>query len=287
MQTPTAADCGHPGDLVQHYKGGLYRIEGLATLEASAEPAIVYRPLADPSGARWVRPLAVFQQTVMGLDGRERPRFCPIVQHDAQALRAATDAAGLPPAMVDAVLSRYRETGRFYHAAWHPQDLFARAAAAGLALSRAQTLALLFHDAVYVPGAPPGTNEGLSALLLRQATHLAAGIPPDDVALACTIVEDTAAHRPSVAQSDAVIALDLATLADEPIRFEVWTEMVWLEYRHLFATDPDPRRAFLQRRVRVLGTLGEALAARGPAMPSGFHDRFGVNLARLARQFGD
>jgi predicted metal-dependent HD superfamily phosphohydrolase len=280
----TSPSPGRPGDLAQHYKGALYRIESFATLEADGGPAVVYRPLADPQGPAWVRPLAAFHGSVVDLDGAARPRFAVLPMRDARALRDATDAAGLPQPMVDGVLARYREAGRYYHAAWHPEDLFARASEAGLGLSRAQTLALLFHDAVYVPGAPAGTNESLSAMLLKQAAHAVGGLDADDVALACTIVNDTATHRPSVAASEPVVALDLATLADDPIRFDAWTELVWLEYRHLFAGEPDPKGAFMRRRVRVLAALRASTA--GAAMLPGFHEGFAANLERLARRVG-
>jgi predicted metal-dependent HD superfamily phosphohydrolase len=280
--TPDPAPPGRPGDLAQHYKGGLYRIESFATLEADGSPAVVYRPLADPAQAAWVRALSVFDETVEGLDGEARPRFAVLPLPDGHALRTAASAAGLPAPMVEGALARYREAGRHYHALWHPQDLFARAAADGLALSRAQTLALLFHDAVHVPGAPAGTNEALSAMLLEQAAHAAPWIGADEIALACTIVRDTATHRASVPEAEPVVALDLATLADAPIRFDAWTEMVWLEYRHLFAGEPDPKAAFLRRRMRVLGALLEAVADR-PMRPA-FHARAAANLERLARR---
>jgi len=283
-QPPATGRTVRPGDLAQHYKGGLYRIEGVATLEATGEPAVIYRPLADPARAAWVRAQSVFHETVQGLDGLARPRFAVLRLHDGQPLRAAAAAAGLPDPMVDGALARYAEAGRHYHATWHPQDLFGRAAQDGRALSRAQVLALLFHDAVYVPGAPAGTNEALSAMTMRQAAHGVERIAPDELALACAIVHDTASHRASGPESSAVIALDLATLADDDVRFDAWTELVWLEYRHLFTAEPDPKAAFMRRRVGVLGALLQACADQ--PMPPGFHDRFAANLERLARRIG-
>ena len=161
-------------------------------------------------------------------------------------------------------------------------DVFARAAARGLALDRAQVLALLFHDAVHVAGAEAGVNESLSSLVLRQAAHGRDELPADDVDRACAMIRDTADHTPRSAGSEAVIALDLATLGDTPARFDAWTGLVWLEYRHLFAADPEPERAFLQRRLRVLDAL--QAATRGMTMPDGWHAAFRANLERLARR---
>ncbi|RPH41877.1 MAG: DUF1653 domain-containing protein [Burkholderiales bacterium] len=270
-----------PGTLAQHWKGGLYRVEALAVRESDGATDVVYRPLADPARRAWTRPLASFVEPVTGLDGERRPRFVPIPLPDDRALRATAAAAGIEADLVDATLARYAEPQRHYHASWHVHDVFARAAARGLVLGRAQILALLFHDAVYVAGAEPGSNEALSALLLRQAAHGRA-LPADEVDRACEMIRDTAGHRPGSRESETVIALDLATLADAPARFDAWTELVWLEYRHLFSAQPEPRRAFLERRLRVLGALREV--TRSQSMPDGFDAAFASNLERLARR---
>jgi len=282
MHPLTAADLV-PGTLVQHWKGGLYRIEALAVREADGQADVVYRPLADPARRAWTRPLHAFVETVSTLDGDSRPRFVPVPLPDDGALRAAAATAGIGADLVDATLARYAEPQRHYHASWHVHDVFARAAARGLALTRAQVLALLFHDAVYVAGADAGSNEALSALLLRQAAHGRADLPGDEVEHACAMIRDTAGHQPGSAESEVVIALDLATLGDPPVRFDTWTELVWLEYRHLFAGEADPRRAFIERRVRVLGALLQA--RRGQSVHEATFDAaFAANVARLARR---
>jgi predicted metal-dependent HD superfamily phosphohydrolase len=271
-----------PGSLVQHWKGGLYRIDAIAVREADGAADVVYRPLADPSGRAWTRPLSGFVETVEGLDGDARPRFVPIALPDDARLRAAATGSGVPDDVVDATLARYREPQRHYHATWHVHDVFARAGAHGLALDRAQVLALLFHDAVYIAGAAAGVNEALSALLLRQAAAGREALPAPDVERACAMVEDTASHRARDAAGATVVALDLATLGDEAARFDAWTELVWLEYRHLFSAEPDPRGAFMRRRVRVLAALLEA--TRDATLLPGCRERFAENLERLARR---
>lgn len=284
----TAAADLAPGTLVQHWKGGLYRVEALAVREADLAADVVYRPLADPQRRAWTRPLASFVEPVAGLDGETRPRFVPVPLPDDRALRAACAALRLPSPLVDQALARYAEPQRHYHASWHVHDVFARAAARGLALSRAQALALLWHDAVYVAGAAAGSNEALSALLLRQCAASVDGPDApsaDELEAACAMIADTAGHRASSAASAEVIALDLATLADASPRFEVWTELVWLEYRHLFAAEADPKAAFLARRLRVLQGLLEGV--RDAGMPEGFVAAYAANVARLARRIGD
>ena len=224
--------------------------------------------------------MAGFVESVTGLDGDTRPRFVALPLPDDRALRDAAARVGLREDVVDATLARYHEPHRHYHAAWHVHDVFARAARDGIALSRAQVLALLFHDAVYVAGAAAGVNEALSVLLLRQAAHGCDALPAADVALAGAMIADTAGHRPTVDGSLQVIALDLATLADDPVPFDAWTELVWLEYRHLFDGEADPKAAFMQRRVRVLAGLLES--SRDLALAPGLDARFEANVARLA-----
>lgn len=57
----------------RHYKGGLYELIGVATHSESGERLVVYRPLYGEGGL-WVRPLAMFLDTVER-DGERRPRF--------------------------------------------------------------------------------------------------------------------------------------------------------------------------------------------------------------------
>lgn len=57
----------------RHYKGGEYRVVGTARHSETDELLVVYRCLYD-SNSLWVRPLAMFMETVL-VDGREQPRF--------------------------------------------------------------------------------------------------------------------------------------------------------------------------------------------------------------------
>lgn len=58
----------------RHYKGGLYELVSMATLEADLSPVVVYRA-AD--GSVWVRPATVFFEAVI-VDGKAVPRFAPV-----------------------------------------------------------------------------------------------------------------------------------------------------------------------------------------------------------------
>jgi len=57
----------------RHFKGGEYQVQGVARHSETGELLVVYTPLYG-AGGLWVRPLSMFEQTVMR-DGQELPRF--------------------------------------------------------------------------------------------------------------------------------------------------------------------------------------------------------------------
>ncbi len=60
----------------RHFKGGLYEVIGVARHSETEEELVVYRALYGERGL-WVRPLAMFQETV-DIDGHAVPRFAPL-----------------------------------------------------------------------------------------------------------------------------------------------------------------------------------------------------------------
>ena len=60
----------------RHFKGGEYEVLGVATHSETQERYVVYRPLDRDSGL-WVRPLAMFVETVTH-NGAEVLRFTRI-----------------------------------------------------------------------------------------------------------------------------------------------------------------------------------------------------------------
>ncbi len=58
----------------RHYKGGEYRVIGLARHSETLEPVVVYQALYGERGL-WVRPQAMFVETIVH-QGRTEPRFC-------------------------------------------------------------------------------------------------------------------------------------------------------------------------------------------------------------------
>jgi hypothetical protein len=59
----------------RHYKGNLYEVLGIARHSETDDQLVVYRALYGDAGL-WVRPLAMFQETVI-VDGRDVSRFTP------------------------------------------------------------------------------------------------------------------------------------------------------------------------------------------------------------------
>lgn len=57
----------------RHFKSGEYRVIGVARHSETDEKLVVYSPLYGEGGL-WVRPLAMFEETVVH-EGRERARF--------------------------------------------------------------------------------------------------------------------------------------------------------------------------------------------------------------------
>ena len=62
-----------PQGIYRHYKGSLYQVLHTAQHSETEESLVVYRCLYGEYGV-WVRPLAMFSETVM-TDDKEVPRF--------------------------------------------------------------------------------------------------------------------------------------------------------------------------------------------------------------------
>ncbi|MGO3177008.1 DUF1653 domain-containing protein [Psychrobacter sp.] len=62
-----------PQGIYRHYKGSLYQVLHTAQHSETEELLVVYRCLYGEYGV-WVRPLAMFSETVVR-DGKEIPRF--------------------------------------------------------------------------------------------------------------------------------------------------------------------------------------------------------------------
>ena len=161
-----------------------------------------------------------------------------------ETINTIRELTGLSSEMLDRVIARYLEPERHYHGLEHIRRMFRTAAARHLTPSRAQALAILYHDAVYVPGSTDGQNEKLSALLLRQHVH-GSRVPVEITEEAVTIIHDTINHTASIDSSRLVLDLDLSGLGAPWEQFQADSEAVFQEVQHLVrdAQDYYERRA--------------------------------------------
>ncbi len=61
----------------EHFKGKRYEVVGVARHSETLEPMVIYKALykaAFPEGSLWVRPLAMFKETVL-VGSEQVPRF--------------------------------------------------------------------------------------------------------------------------------------------------------------------------------------------------------------------
>lgn len=156
-------------------------------------------------------------------------------------------AAGFSSMRIEQVLTCYDEPQRHYHRRRHLREMLDLSEELALPLSSAQALALLYHDAVYVPGAAQGSNEMLSAQLLRVQ---AAGLAPALVEMACSIIADTSEHLARSEPARLVVDLDLIRLGGPTERFDFFSRQVFAEQRALFGVNDDDTawQRFQQRR---------------------------------------
>jgi predicted metal-dependent HD superfamily phosphohydrolase len=136
-------------------------------------------------------------------------------------------------ALAHAARLHYDQPHRGYHDAGHLDELIALAREHTPDLDEAEQLALLFHDAVYVPGAPRGDNERLSALLMR-ATVATLGLTGLDLDRAARIIEATTHAEPPPAEAARVCDLDPWRLAAPWEAFQQHALGIRHEYLHLF-----------------------------------------------------
>jgi predicted metal-dependent HD superfamily phosphohydrolase len=157
--------------------------------------------------------------------------------------------------LLDAALTHHRQPHRAYHDERHVLELLDLARVQAPDLSTAERLAILFHDSVYVPGAPQGQNEALSALLMR-ATLFAlardgaiAAIDSASIDDADAIIRATTHAESPPALAARVCDLDLWRLAAPWDDFARHAEDIHREFRFLHASDAAfwaARRAFYQ-----------------------------------------
>lgn len=152
--------------------------------------------------------------------------------------------------LVDAARQYYAQPHRGYHDANHLDELIALAREHTPDLDEAEQLALLFHDVVYLPGAPRGDNERRSASLMTATLatltrdHADLAVAPADIDRAGRIIAATTHADEPPAEAARVCDLDLWRLAAPWEAFCRHALGIRREYLHLFADEA----AFWQAR---------------------------------------
>ena len=146
-------------------------------------------------------------------------------------------------ALVDAARLHYAEPHRGYHNAGHLDELVGLAREHTPDLDEGEQLALLFHDAVYVPGAPRSENERKSAALMTATVdtlaldHADLGLADSVLERAARIIEATTHAEAPPAEAARVCDLDLWRLAAPWEAFCRHALGIRHEYLHLAADE--------------------------------------------------
>ncbi len=188
--------------------------------------------------------------------------------------------AGFSSERIAQVLAFYDESHRHYHNRLHLHEMFDMAHSLGLELRADEALAILFHDAVYVPGAARGANETGSAQLLRV---YAGGMSATLVDSACQTVLATSDHVPEAGASRLVLDLDLMRLGVDYPAFDFYSRQVFAEQRALLPTADDEHAWFYFEACRVKffkRLLGRSHIYALPAFRDRFEDSARRNMER-------
>ncbi len=141
-------------------------------------------------------------------------------------------------AIVELALAHYRQPHRFYHDAGHIQEIIALAHGLALDLLPAEELAVLWHDAVYVPGVDKGINEKLSAklMLATAANNPILGNVVDKTSLltAERIILETMHNGEPMPDAARVVDLDLYRLGAPWPEFDRHAHAIEREFQVLF-----------------------------------------------------
>ncbi|GJG94714.1 hypothetical protein [Cupriavidus pauculus] len=161
----------------------------------------------------------------------------------------------------DAARPHYDQPHRHYHNWAHIEEMLSVADTHGLVLTPAQHLAILWHDAVYVPGLDKGMNEKASALLMRDQMFREgwpAGSAGQQLAdEAVSIILDTIEHMPSSEASKVVLDLDLYRLSVDAAEFDRHAAAIRDEYAALLARAADPDMAWREGRAAIYASFLE------------------------------
>jgi predicted metal-dependent HD superfamily phosphohydrolase len=194
------------------------------------------------------------------------------------------------PKYLDQIKAAYDEPHRSYHNFKHIDEmlsLFAKFEAESAWIrTREVFLAIIYHDIVYTPGEPWGSNENKSAKVALEHLRQLSSV---NVQLVVELINLTAMHgsfRPGDLSHDAALLLDIdmARLGAPSHHFMETNAGIDFEFRELAMKDPEKykngRRAFftsLQKTQYIFLT---------PEMRVLFETQARLNIERMLKSLG-
>jgi predicted metal-dependent HD superfamily phosphohydrolase len=192
----------------------------------------------------------------------------------------APPGLALPTQLLDEVAHAYASAGRAYHGVSHVVDVAERfAEVSGWRAPREVYLAVLYHDAIYVPGA--AENEAESARMARGAiaTFLPhASVDPDRVGELILATSRHGSLSPADVDDDMALFLDcdMAILGASAPLYDAYARGVSSEYSWL------PEERYRIGRGRF---LEKVLASPRIFLSKSFHERLDAPArANIARE---
>lgn len=184
--------------------------------------------------------------------------------------------SAIPQELLSLVLPLYTAPERHYHNWGHIRSMWQTAADLNWKLGRAEQLAVLCHDLVYVPGAPAGENERNSVARMKALiAERNIDVPPYALRDAEEIILATVSHEQPTDRAARVCDLDLAVLAAGPAEWRRYRDNIRAEYSHLSDA------AFLRgSRAFFKALLARSAIYQTPEAQKRFENRARTNITK-------
>jgi len=186
--------------------------------------------------------------------------------------------AGVDEGVFERAYSAHQSPGRHYHTWEHVLACVEQLRSTPCDSARAVFLALVFHDAVYVAGAPD--NEAQSARLARVALSATGSVDEDELAIIERMILATRNHFASAAapSSDeaALLDIDLSILGAPRPAYAAYARAIHDEWVPAAATEA----AFTIGRLEFLrGVIGAPHIYRTPSAQQRWDESARANIA--------
>jgi predicted metal-dependent HD superfamily phosphohydrolase len=186
---------------------------------------------------------------------------------------------GCSEAIWRSAFEAYRSPGRVYHGWSHVESCLEILREFPCERPRAVFLALLFHDAVYIPGS--ANNEALSAELARVELGQHSTLGEAEIEDIARMIEATKSHHVPAGESGidlaATLDIDMSILAAPRAQYEAYAAGVRREYCPLVTTES---RFVVGRSAFLAGLLREPAIYNTPEGARRWEAAARANIAR-------